>query len=299
MSKRESFARYSLIIKKLRTKPCSFKEIADYLALDSEIQDYDFNISKRTFQRDVQDIRSLYSIDIEYDFSQKVYVIESNLQPEIKERMFEAFDTFNALNLSDRLSNHIHFEKRKPQGTEHLYGLLHAIKNTLKIKFTYHKYWENEFTERKLKPYALKEFRNRWYIIGKEDNVDHIKSFALDRLSALEILKEKFEMPVDFNVNQHYKYCFGIVGPKAEQPKNIILSFTRFQGKYIKSLPLHESQQILVDNENELRIRLKLYTTHDFLMELLSFGSEVRVIQPEALKVEIAQKAGQVKKLYY
>ncbi len=298
MSKRESFARYSLIIKKLRTKPCSFKEIADYLALESEIQDYDFNISKRTFQRDVQDIRSLYSIDIEYDFSQKVYVIESNLQPEITERMFEAFDTFNALNLSDRLSNHIHFEKRKPQGTEHLYGLLHAIKNTLKIKFIYHKYWEDEYTERKLKPYALKEFRNRWYIIGQEDNGDHIKSFALDRLSALEILKEKFEMPADFNVNQHYKYCFGIVGPKAEQPKNIILSFTSFQGKYIKSLPLHESQQILVDNENELRISLRVHINHDFFMELLSFGNEMKVIQPESLKAEIAKKARQVKKLY-
>lgn len=298
MSKRESFARYNLIIKKLRTKPCSFKEIADYLALESEIQDYDFNISKRTFQRDVQDIRSLYNIDIEYDFSQKVYVIESNLQPEITERMFEAFDTFNALNLSDRLSNHIHFEKRKPQGTEHLYGLLHAIKNTLKIKFTYYKYWEGEFTKRKFKTYALKEFRNRWYIIGMEEGVDHIKSFALDRLSALEILKEKFEMPDDFNVNQYYKYCFGIVGPKAEEPKNIILSFTRFQGKYIKSLPLHESQSILIDNEKEFRISLQLYLTHDFFMELLSFGNEVKVIQPKALQTRIAAKAEQVKKLY-
>lgn len=298
MSKRESIARYSLIIKKLRKKPCSFKEIADYLALKSEIQDYDYNISKRTFQRDLKDILSLYQIEIEYVFSKKAYAIVSDQQPEVTERMFEAFDTFNALNLSDRLSNHIHFEKRKPQGTEHLYGLLHAIKNTLKIKFTYHKYWENEFTERKSKPYALKEFRNRWYIIGKEDNGDHIKSFALDRLSALEILKEKFEMPDDFNVNQHYKYCFGIVGPKAEEPKNIILSFTRFQGKYIKSLPLHESQQILVDNENELRISLRVHINYDFFMELLSFGNEMKVIEPKSLVNQIVATVDKMQALY-
>ena len=55
-------------------------------------------------------------------------------------------DTFSALNLTDRLSNHIHFEKRKPQGTENLYGLLHAIKNQVQIQFTYQKFWEDDLT---------------------------------------------------------------------------------------------------------------------------------------------------------
>ena len=63
------------------------------------------------------------------------------------------------MNLTDRLSKHIHFEKRKPQGTEHLYGVLHAIKNQIQIKFVYQKYWEDELTERIVEPYALKEFK--------------------------------------------------------------------------------------------------------------------------------------------
>lgn len=298
MSKRESIARYSLIIKKLKKKPCSFQEIADYLALESEIQEYDFNISKRTFQRDVQDIRSLYNIDIVYDFSEKVYVVELNKQAEITERIFEAFDTFNALNISDRLSNYIHFEMRKPQGTEHLFGLLHAIKNTLKIKFTYHKFWEDRFTERTLEPYALKEFKNRWYILGKEISKDLIKSFALDRLSDLEIVKEKFEMPKDFDVNQHYKHCFGIIGANQQNPEDIILSFNTFQGKYIKSLPLHESQHILIDTDEELRISLKLYPTHDFFMELLSFGENVKVIAPKSLVKQLKATVGKVQAIY-
>lgn len=298
MSKRESIARYNLIIKKLRKKPVNFKEIADYLALESEIQDHDFNISKRTFQRDLRDISSLYHIDIEYDRSRKVYAIEFDQQPAMAERIFEAFDTFNALNLSDRLSKHIHFEKRKPQGTEHLYGLLHAIKNRLKINFTYHKFWEDQLTKRTLEPYALKEFNNRWYILGKEISNDFVKSFALDRLSDLELLKEKFEMPKDFDVNQHYKYCFGIVGPNQQTPENIILSFNTFQGKYIKSLPLHESQHILIDNDEELRISLKLYPTHDFFMELLSFGENVKVIAPESLVNHLKAKVDKVQAVY-
>lgn len=283
MSKRESIARYSLIIKKLRKHPASFIEIADYLALESELQEYNFNISKRTFQRDLDDIRSLYNIDIQFDFSGKVYFIDFEEQPDVNERILEAFDTFNALNLADRLSNHIHFEKRRPQGTENLYGLLHAIKNQLQIKFTYYKYWDDELTNRNAAPYALKEFRNRWYILANDLKDNQVKSFALDRLSELEITKRKFQFPNDFNVTDHYKHCFGIISPNAQKPQEVILSFGHNQGQYIKSLPLHESQQILIDNEEELRIKLNLFITHDFFMELLSYGENLKIIEPESL----------------
>ena len=136
MSKRESIARYNLIIKKLRKHPATFREISDYLALESELQGYDFCVSIRTFQRDIQDIGSLYNIEIQYEPSLKAYSTLHDDQPEANERIQEAFDTFNALNISDRLSNHIHFEKRRPQGTGNLYGLLHAIKNQVQISWT-------------------------------------------------------------------------------------------------------------------------------------------------------------------
>ncbi|NLN37571.1 MAG: WYL domain-containing protein, partial [Bacteroidales bacterium] len=68
-----------------------------------------------------------------------------------------------------------------------------------------------------------------------------------------------------------------------ESPAEIILSFDPLQGKYIKTLPLHASQQILEDNTKELRIRLTLYVTHDFIMELLSYGEHLKVIQPSSL----------------
>ena len=287
MSKREAISRYNLIIKRLRKQPATFAEIADYLAFESELQEYNFNIGKRTFQRDLDDIRSVYNIDIQYDFSRKIYFIDDDDQPEVNERILEAFDTFNALNISDRLSNHIHFEKRKPQGTENLYGLLHSIKNQVQIKFTYQKYWEDEFTQRKVEPFALKEFRSRWYVLAKDLKDQKVKSFALDRLTALEITKKKFQMPNNFDVNEHFQYSFGIISPNKDKPQEVILSFTPFQGKYIKSLPLHESQQVLVDNELEFRIKLTLFITHDFIMELLSYGANLKVIEPVGLIDEL------------
>ena len=287
MSKHEAISRYNLIIKKLRKHPATFEEIADYLSFESELQEYNFNISKRTFQRDLNDIRSVYNIDIRYDFSRRVYHIDYEDQPEVYERILEAFDTFNALNLSDRLSTYIQFEKRKPQGTEHLYGLLHAIRNNFQINVLYEKYWTDEFTQRVLEPYILKEFKNRWYVLAKDQKDARIKIFALDRIKDYDITKKRFQPPGDFNVNEYFRYCFGIISPNENRPHNIILSIEPTQGKYIKSLPLHETQKILIDNDKELRIQLTLYITMDLIIELLSMGDSVKVIKPTSLKNQL------------
>ena len=66
MSKRESIGRYNLIIRKLRKSPASLGEIMAFLELESEIQGYNYIVSRRTFIRDLEDIRSLYNIDIQY-----------------------------------------------------------------------------------------------------------------------------------------------------------------------------------------------------------------------------------------
>lgn len=292
MSVKETILRYHAIITKLQRFPATSNQILDKLAEESEIQGYDLTRSKRTLLRDIADISSIYNIDIKYNNSKAAYEIDYESQTEMQERVIEALNTFNALNFSDKLSSHIHFEKRKPKGTENLHGLLHAIKNKLQIRFTHQKYWDDESTKRVVEPYALKEFKNRWYILANDLKDNKIKSFALDRLIALEITKHHFQFPKNFNVNEHYKYCFGIISPNELKPQEIILSFDTLKGKYIKSLPLHESQQIIIDDSKELKIRLTLVITLDFIMEILSHGSSVKVIKPDSLikKLKIAYK---------
>jgi predicted DNA-binding transcriptional regulator YafY len=114
----------------------------------------------------------------------------------------------------------------------------------------------------------------------------------------LEISHRKFLVPDDFNANKFYENYFGIISPKDEKPDEIILSFDSFQGKYIKSLPLHTLQEILIDNEAELRVKLRICITHDFVMELLSHGDSVRVISPEKLIKELKEIYNNVLNFY-
>ena len=305
MSKKGYISRFNLLFKKLQAKPyCSFAELQEYVEnqlhyLQLRDDTLDIGFSKRTLQRDIKEMRNIFGVEIEYAKKEKGYFIrETEMNRENFHRMLEAFELFNSVNAAQSAQPYIHFEKRRPQGTENLHGLLHAIENRRQIQFSYQKYWENQITYRAAEPYALKEFRNRWYVIAQDLRDKQIKSFALDRLTNLEITGQNFKLPPHYSPEQSYRYCFGIMGPNGQEPEEVILSFTAFQGKYLKSLPLHETQQILTDNEDELQLKLKLFITHDFVMELLSFGAEVTVLAPDSLKDELVKSYTQALRNY-
>jgi proteasome accessory factor B len=305
MSKRGYLSRYLMVLKKLKSKPySSYEELRSFIERQVEfLQLHDDSLmigfSKRTLQRDIREIKNIFGIDIQFSTRGKGYFISQDEMETMNfQRMMEAFDMFNSLNLSSDLTPYIHLENRKPQGTENLYGLLHAIKNCIQIKFDYKKFWEDDLATRTAEPYAVKEFKNRWYLIAKDLKDKSIKTFALDRFSNLEITKKQFVREKRYNVDDAFRYSFGIISPTGEEPQDVVLSFDPFQGKYIKTLPLHSTQQVLIDNEEELRISLRVFITHDLVMEILSFGENVKVLAPKQLIREIKSALRKASHLY-
>lgn len=283
MSKRDYITRYLLIVKKLRnSRHATFDEINEFICSEFELIDSATKISLRTFQRDLNDIRTLFGVDIRCNSLNQYFITEDD-NSIFNNRMIEAFDLINALNVGQNLSPYVLLEKRCPLGTEHIFGLLHAIRNKTRVRFSYEKFTETEFTVREADPFALKEFRGRWYLFAKDNKDDILKTFALDRIHDLEITCIKFRIPSDLMTEEYFRNCFGVISSDNENPDEIVLSFDPLQGKYIKSYPLHESQKILKDDESELLISLKIFITHDFFMELLSYGDNIKVIKPTSL----------------
>jgi predicted DNA-binding transcriptional regulator YafY len=299
MAKQDYLFRYFTIIKMLkRNNEATFKEIAEYVQDESGNHDRSFSFSLRTFQRDVDEIRNLFKIDIQYDFSAKVYNIVDDLNSELNNRMLESIDTINSLKMVSDVSKYMFFEKRKAKGTHHFHGLLHAIKNRMVIKLIHQKYDNDEPTQRFVEPYALKESKGRWYLFAKDSGDKKMKTFGLDRVLDFEFTPRHFDYPQNLNVNEIFKYCFGVINPDSAKPEEVILSFDPEQGNYIKSYPIHDSQEILQDNSGELRIKLQLYLTFDLTMEILSYGDSVEVVAPQKLRDEITSINKAVLKIY-
>lgn len=130
-----SLERHRVIISKLRRSPMAYEDLQDYMQLQMEITGKNLVSSLRTFQRDLRRIDELFEIKIEYNNSTGKYEITYDGNEEHNERLMEAYEIYNALNISHNFSRHVIVEKRKPLGTENLHGLLHAIKNNYSISF--------------------------------------------------------------------------------------------------------------------------------------------------------------------
>ncbi|RKS53787.1 putative DNA-binding transcriptional regulator YafY [Gillisia mitskevichiae] len=288
MSVRQTIKRHYKIISLLRLRAMSYEEVQEEMNMDPDSREENLMTSQRTFQRDILDIASIYGIEIESDRSQSKYYIKDDLEETHSQRLRENFEILNAIRLSKSLGNSLVFEERRSLGTQNMAGLLHAIQNSLKVKFDYHKFYDDTDSKREVMPIALKEARNRWYLIAKDvDNI--IKNFALDRIVSLMITEIKFK-PISYNVNQEFKDTFGIINGTNEKPVNVLLSFTPREGRYIESLPLHRSQKLISKDDKEYLFTYFIRPTYDFKMELLSYGDQVKVFEPKILQKEIREQ---------
>ncbi|MFA9192130.1 WYL domain-containing protein [Flavobacterium sp. FZUC8N2.13] len=298
MSKLIYFKRYLYIIDRLRSRPSNFTELQEYVIrkLENEDINTDFEYAIRTFERDKKDIQALFGIKIEYQRKDKIYFIdEEDIEDQSVTRMIDAFSVHQALQDGNKLSPSVFLEKRKSLGTEHIHGIIYAIQNLYFLKFTHKKHWEEDFTQREVKPIAVKESQGRWYLVAWDKKDERIKTFGLDRISDLKITDTKFK-PISYNVEKEYQHAFGVETYSPVQ--RIVLEFSWQQGNYIKSFPLHESQQVLKENGKVVLIEIHIHTTNDIVMELLKYGSNVKVIAPVNLQNVIKTRILEMTKMY-
>jgi predicted DNA-binding transcriptional regulator YafY len=292
MSKQGYIARYFNIVRKLsQQKYCSYEELESFLEREFEMlqmQDdtLEFNFSKRTLQRDIREIRNILGIDIMYSRSQRgYYIIQDDYSSDLFLKTLEEINSFSALKLTNSLESIVYLEKRNPKRAEFLPDIVQAIQRKNKIEFRYLKFGEEKETLRKVSPLAIREFDNRWYLIADDKEV--VKTFGLERMNNVTILKEKIEGTINFDYNDKYKYSYGIIVPTSGKPEKIVLSVNKKQAAYLASLPLHDSQELTVVNDDEVLVKLELFLTEDFISELLSMSRFVTVLEPKKLQDKI------------
>ncbi|MFN4763686.1 helix-turn-helix transcriptional regulator [Gillisia sp. Q332] len=295
MAVHQTIKRYTRIISILRRRPMSYDEIQREIALDHSSIEEDLLTSQRTFQRDIKNIATIYDIEIGSDKSTNKYFIKDDVEEIHSRRLRENSEIVNAIRLSKGFGESLIFEERRSLGTEHMAGLIHAIQNRLSVKFEYHKYWDESVSDRTVNPVALKEARNRWYLIAQDG--DKVKNFALDRIKNLVISEFRFA-PIEYNVHQEFENSFGIINGTNEEAERVVLSFTPQEGRYVESLPLHHSQELVLKNEEEIRFSYFIRPTYDFRMELLSYGDQVKILKPEGLKKSIKSQLQKALKGY-
>lgn len=248
-------------------------------------------VSVRTIERDISGIFDLFHIEIKYDRRKGGYCITMNSNDysvRINELMMN-FDLLNAIGDSPELSSYVLAEHHRPLYSEWLVPLVNAIRGTHKVRFEYVNYRrDNSVKCFKVLPHYLKESNQRWYLLAYDGAV--MKTYAVDRIRELEVLEhECFKRNLDIDVSQLFKDCYGIWNDESMPVEDIELRYDALDGRFIKSAPIHHSQRVLVDTDEEFRISLCLRITNDFVMELLSRSRSLEVIRPQHLRERVRQ----------
>ena len=299
MSTQATISIYSKIID--RTKDNHYptkKELLD------DITDKGFKLQSRQFDRHLDALRSDFGIAIEYDKFKKGYFIN----PEGKNDL-DAFINFLELITSSNIlveslkdwkhfKDYISFESiGNLKGIEHLNLLLDAVKNHKAITFSHTGFESDDAIQYSINPYLLKEYQNRWYIIGVPEGKKDLRTFGIDRISNLKVMDNKFVPNPKINPQKNFEHVIGLYYSDLDA-EVIILSFTPQQGNYIRTLPLHKSQEILRDDEEEFRIKLFVVPNFELKQKILMLGSSVEAIEPIWFRDEIIEELRKTLKLY-
>lgn len=280
-----------LILNKLRTARgyVPKDELMEYVNEKMTVRYGYSDIVGRTLERDIQNIGELFNVYITYNRTMRGYFIENDLG-RYEERISELimnFDLMSAVEKDAILSSYILAEHHRPQYSEWLIPLTKAIKEMHPVRFEYINYRKgNTMTQVEVKPHYLKESNQRWYLLAYDGGV--MKTYGVDRIRNLEILEHLcFDRDIKTNAVDLFRDCYGIWNDTKMPIENIELRYSPLDGCFIKSVPIHSSQEVLVDNDEEFRISLRLRITNDFVMELLSRSNSLEVIRPQHLRERI------------
>lgn len=185
----------------------------------------------------------------------------------------------------------IQFEQSlSDKGSEFLSPILEAIKQSLWVSFDYTSFVSGQTKARKVIPLLLKEYRNRWYLISFDASKKDFITYALDRMTELEISTESAEKPTNFKPENYFKYAVGITSGN-EDPSEIRFTANPIAAKYIASQPFHSSQVLVKESKDSSEFSLNVNVSEELIRSLLSYGGEIKIIKPPKLVDEIKRRA--------
>lgn len=174
-----------------------------------------------------------------------------------------------------------------PSGVKYLPMIIEAMKTNNVIRITYQSYWREESHTFNVHPLCVKLFKQRWYMVALSPYYNKVLIYSLDRIYGLWRQKDKFKMPEDFEPSVFFQDCYGVIAGTKRKPETVKIKVSAGQANYIRSLKLHSSQDEVERNDEYSIFIYFLRPEFDFIIEILSNGEDVEVLEPFWLRKDI------------
>lgn len=188
-------------------------------------------------------------------------------------------------------------------GTQHLQPLYEAIRARRAVSLTYRPYPAPQAGTHVIHPYLLKTYNHRWFLMGYNgygyaaDQPPTLSTYALDRIESIGPAAIDY-VPTQEDFSSYFASVIGITRPVGAQPELVRLQFSAGRAPYVKTKPLHPSQEVVSESEAGLEVVLHLIPNQELLTILLSFGPDMKVLAPASLQKALITKVNATAQLY-
>lgn len=288
-----------------------------------EFEGIDTGVSRRTVQADIEMMRSnklgyeapIAVVDKKYyTYSEKGYSItnsplnQQDLQVlgEVSAllKQFKGFGHFADLNemvskLEDKIYSQkthstpvIDFEKNDNlKGLEWIEVIRKAIVAKKAICITYQSFKAREASTFCFSGYLLKEYRNRWFVLGKSHARNlPLLTLALDRIKTIEQHEDAYRENTQIDLATYYDDLLGVTKSPGQQSSEVIFWVDSANAPYVVTKPLHHTQKIMKEQEDGTIFSIRVIMNFELERELLGFGAKMRVLGPRMLITQIKKQ---------
>ena len=258
-------------------------------------QDY---LPESNFHRWKSTVEMLFDVHIKCNAYNEYYIEEaSDLRgTDLRTRLLNLMSVNNLLKDSEELSDRILFEP-VPSGEKFLTPIIEAMRDMTAINMKYQGFTRQKPATFSVEPYCLKVFKQRWYMLAYSPGLDKTMIYSLDRVHAIEPTKQKYKLPKGFNAEEYFKNTYGVTGMD-EEPEVIKICIDAMQANYLRTLPLHSSQEEIERNDDYSIFRFHMVPSYEFMQELRKYGSDVEVISPESVRAEFREDTESLYRIY-
>jgi predicted DNA-binding transcriptional regulator YafY len=160
--------------------------------------------------------------------------------------------------------------------------LSEAVLKRRVVKFAYRKPGETIESDREVEPYHLSHRENLWYLIGVDRGRRALRTFAVPRISAITLTKNKFVRSPDFVPEKFFASALGVLGGEADN--RIVVRFQREAADRVREREWHETQTMHELPDGSMELSMRLGALPEVARWVLSWGGAAEVIDPPALR---------------
>lgn len=262
---------------------------------------WDNEYSRRTFNNHRAAIEDIFGIRIKCNRSTNCYFIDSaedvSDESAASAWLINTFTVNNILSMSkERLSGRISVEDI-PSGHLYLTGIMEAMTDNFEIIIEYQKYTSSQKESLTLRPYALKEFAKRWYLVAFCMERNGVRVYGLDRIKSLSITSKRFNIKSGFDVDELFATSFGIYLTD-NKARTITFRTPENEARFLYDLPIHKSQEVIEEKEGFVTFSIFVSPDKNMIMEFCKHGSKLEVLSPADVRETIAEELRAATDLY-